>query len=176
MGLRVGSGSGTTRSFWDEMASSFAAGFEDPTSLLIASSTASRCGSASDSSLAENVWDRELDRFAMDREAVGVLAGEDLVGEMDLARSKRLIISHEAEQVDISHERPDVWKGTHTSPPSLSLCTALHNLLFQLPVALLILLVVSVAQLLDALQEIVDIFRAIGCRLCGHIGGNVGNF
>lgn len=48
-----------------------------------------------------------------------------------------------------------------TSAPSLTLLSPLYNLLLKLPSALFVLLVPLVAQLADAQQEVVDVFRAV---------------
>lgn len=57
---------------------------------------------------------------------------------------------------------------TLTSSTRLSFLAALQDLLLQLSVPLLILLVPSVTQLLDALQKVTDVLRALRCRR--HLG------
>jgi hypothetical protein len=54
-------------------------------------SESSCCGSGS--ILGDNVWDKVLACSTDTLDVVGVFEGEDLVGEMDLARSVLLIVS-----------------------------------------------------------------------------------
>ena len=84
----------------------------EPINRSIASSLTpiSRRGSLSpfDSIFGDNVWDRALGGTADDLDAVGVLAGEDLVGEMDLARSGCLIVSQVSQSKLICHTAPKI--------------------------------------------------------------------
>lgn len=118
-------------------------------------SESSRCGAGS--ILGDSVWDKELACSTATLDVVGVFEGEDLVGEMDLARSELHLVSQRVSKQDEQHVA--VKSNGPTGAASLSFLSALQNLFLQLPISLLVFLVSSVAQFLDALQEIIDVFR-----------------
>jgi hypothetical protein len=89
-------------------------------------------------------------------EDVGVFAGEDFVGEIDLARSEFDGQRNIHEHVGNGHQATKKYQPT--SSPCLALLSSLQNFFFELPIPFLVLLISPVAQFLDTLEKIADIF------------------
>ena len=86
-------------------------------------------------------------------------SGESFVGEMDRARSGNAHAS--VETIYEARTRRDSGGLYFTFLPSFSLPPALLDLRFQLPRALYVLAVIAVAELSDAGEEVLHVFRAV---------------
>lgn len=99
-----------------------------------------------------------------------MFAGEDFVGEIDLARSEFSDQPRIQKQRELSQQHLAVKLNQLTSSACLSFFFALQNLFLELPIPFLIFLISFVVQFLDTLQEVVHILRTVHSR-GRHTGG-----